>query len=575
MSGDITRPNASLAADTTIANAMTDHQTTSQSVPPNYRRCNPMYWFDKEQDHLFSGFEEFSSYGPGGYHPVALGDVLDGRFRVAHKLGFGRDATVWLCHDKVSNKWRAVKIMRADKSTPNCPDLRALELFKDADPDVLMASHIQLPLEHFWIDGPNGRHLCLVLLFLGPTLKSLSRLYGHVPELMKDICFQMVEALKFIHSRNLCHGDFRADNILLKLVDGVDEWEEEAVMKLLGRPIRHWDSASDSDLETDDEADLETDEDEDDEADLETDDNEDDEADLETEPKPGVPDYLVRVSCVAYRSGVCLSEIAVIGFGVSFPVFEPSVRQCCGIPFPYSAPEAIFGSYHSIGFQSDLWALGVTIAKVRRGKLPFATVVDSFFPFEIDDVCRFEGVGRMECTMGPMPHPYRAVWRKEWETMFSVWKDDKDMFAKPEPLSDESWNDETVFTTTMDPEEEEDIHQRGIREGRSFSWLQNYWHGELLMDIDHEQAAEIAARAAANPGRLPTYKPILDKNGDETAVVYFKQLVQHRLPGAEMEQMIDLFLQVFRWHPEQRATLDQIANHAWFGDRKLRRRPAV
>ena len=38
-------------------------------------------------------------YRPGGYHPVHLGDVYDGRYKVIHKLGFGTYSTVWLARD--------------------------------------------------------------------------------------------------------------------------------------------------------------------------------------------------------------------------------------------------------------------------------------------------------------------------------------------------------------------------------------------------------------------------------------------------------------------------------------------
>jgi hypothetical protein len=86
MSDNITQPNASAAVDGAAANATTDQQTATAFFPP-------LAWMD-DDDRLFSGFEEFSSYGPGGYHPVALGDVFGGRFRVAHKLGFGNDSTV-------------------------------------------------------------------------------------------------------------------------------------------------------------------------------------------------------------------------------------------------------------------------------------------------------------------------------------------------------------------------------------------------------------------------------------------------------------------------------------------------
>jgi hypothetical protein len=44
--------------------------------------------------------ETVSAYGPGGFHPVQIGDVFDGRYEVIGKLGFGTESTVWLADDK-------------------------------------------------------------------------------------------------------------------------------------------------------------------------------------------------------------------------------------------------------------------------------------------------------------------------------------------------------------------------------------------------------------------------------------------------------------------------------------------
>ena len=44
--------------------------------------------------------ENVLNYRPGGYHPVALGDILkDGRYKIYHKLGYGGFSTVWVARD--------------------------------------------------------------------------------------------------------------------------------------------------------------------------------------------------------------------------------------------------------------------------------------------------------------------------------------------------------------------------------------------------------------------------------------------------------------------------------------------
>ncbi|KAK1444478.1 hypothetical protein BgAZ_103840 [Babesia gibsoni] len=43
--------------------------------------------------------EDPESYVPGGYHPVKVGEVYDGRYRIEGKLGWGYFSTVWLAAD--------------------------------------------------------------------------------------------------------------------------------------------------------------------------------------------------------------------------------------------------------------------------------------------------------------------------------------------------------------------------------------------------------------------------------------------------------------------------------------------
>jgi hypothetical protein len=44
--------------------------------------------------------ETLRAYGPGGFHPVQIGDIFNSRYQVIRKLGFGTESTVWLANDK-------------------------------------------------------------------------------------------------------------------------------------------------------------------------------------------------------------------------------------------------------------------------------------------------------------------------------------------------------------------------------------------------------------------------------------------------------------------------------------------
>jgi serine/threonine-protein kinase SRPK3 len=155
----------------------------------------------------FRNVEEREQYRPRGFHPVHIGDRFGtaGRFRVIHKLGNGGLATVWLCRDQDTHKYVALKIIIADESRENSSELRLVNQcgvdFGEAGGEC-----IALPCEHFWHDGPNGRHLCLVLPVLGPRVSDLRGKFEDPERGCQDIVLQFTRGLNFLHKNGICHG---------------------------------------------------------------------------------------------------------------------------------------------------------------------------------------------------------------------------------------------------------------------------------------------------------------------------------------------------------------------------------
>ncbi|KAF5560559.1 CMGC SRPK kinase [Fusarium pseudoanthophilum] len=115
---------------------------------------------------------EYPMYGVGGYHPVHLGDLYDdGRYRIVHKIGAGDTSMIWLARDSSSWSWVALRILMGDQPSGveenivKCHNILARHGQDGGDPRFITYTR------YFHIDGPNGRHLCLVLPFCGPNLR--------------------------------------------------------------------------------------------------------------------------------------------------------------------------------------------------------------------------------------------------------------------------------------------------------------------------------------------------------------------------------------------------------------------
>jgi hypothetical protein len=64
-------------------------------------------------DYTDSDFEGTEGYRKGGYHPVCVGEVYNGRYTVARKLGWGHFSTVWLCDDATTGAKVAMKVQKS------------------------------------------------------------------------------------------------------------------------------------------------------------------------------------------------------------------------------------------------------------------------------------------------------------------------------------------------------------------------------------------------------------------------------------------------------------------------------
>lgn len=314
--------------------------------------------------------EDLDKYRPGGLHPIIIGDNLgdNGRYKVYRKLGAGGSATVWLCRDQENEKWVAVKVLSANASldAAQCQigEMAVLKHFGDlgVNNHELAANHVCLLDDYFVQRGPNGKHFCFVLPVLGGDIRWAWVDYAHKPEVLRDICAQMVKAMNYLHSKGICHGDFRPSNILYTqsgienaTQDEIDDMFPESEDFELG-PIPA----------------------------------------TGEEPGPALPRFIYSSTSLRQRPEQGDVRVVVSDFGEAYILSNSP--EYLGIPLKYAAPEVILNPYFGFFFATDVWSLGASILEIRHNE---QFVLD----FTLGDA-----VGSMEENLGPLPEPYRSVW---------------------------------------------------------------------------------------------------------------------------------------------------------------------
>lgn len=192
------------------------------------------FWSESQED-----------YKVGGYHPVSVGEVYNGRYLIVSKLGWGHFSTVWLAVDTMSvpATYFALKFQKGAHEYRQAAydEMEILTTTrKNVSGDEWMESlnrHLESCTEgftrpvskgfngivgfvdYFEVSGPNGQHVCMVFELLGPNILQLISLYDYkgVPiDVVRRIAAHSLIGLDYLH--RICgviHTDIKPENIVV------------------------------------------------------------------------------------------------------------------------------------------------------------------------------------------------------------------------------------------------------------------------------------------------------------------------------------------------------------------------
>ncbi|KAM5442207.1 hypothetical protein MferCBS31731_002581 [Microsporum ferrugineum] len=168
---------------------------------------------------------------PHVFYPICLGEVLNKRYLVEHKIGYGGFSTVWMAHDLQDKKDVALKVMSLGEWGET-----EIRMQDEIIQNVQDTSHLVTYLATFILPGNIGYHRVLVLPLMGPPLCYLTMRNMSVGTRM-SAAKQLLVALGNLHRAGIIHRDLNERNCMWGMTP-LHNLSRGTKYKVLGRPLK-------------------------------------------------------------------------------------------------------------------------------------------------------------------------------------------------------------------------------------------------------------------------------------------------------------------------------------------------
>ncbi|GKZ26310.1 hypothetical protein AbraIFM66951_002258 [Aspergillus brasiliensis] len=272
------------------------------------------------------------------FYPARPGEVLDNRYQILVKVGWGTSSTTWFARDmrgSCEDPETVVVLKITNTLSESDNSEREIEqCIANADPSQRGRALFRTSSDSFEINSTHGRHLCLAYEAMREPLWLFQRRFKNasIPlPLVKGYVRFLLIGLDYLHTAcNVVHTDLKLDNIMMTFEDP---------MVMSDFMDAHLEDAMDGKIDT-----------------------------------TGRPVYRSHNDFGPLRKLRSIPKIVDFGLATKF-----DTDDACGIypiqPDHYRAPEVILGC----GWTSsaDIWNLGVLLWDLIEGEELFRQVYDA------------------------------------------------------------------------------------------------------------------------------------------------------------------------------------------------------